>query len=54
MVNEILTTEKTYVSQLNLMVTMFVDKPDSDKPDPEKHTCGLTLDQILQIFANFC
>jgi len=41
-VNEILTTEKTYVSQLSLMVTMFVDKPD----------CGLTPDQILEVFAN--
>jgi len=41
-VNEILTTERTYVSQLLLMVTMFVDKPE----------CGLNPDQILQVFAN--
>jgi len=41
-VNEILSTEKTYVSQLELMVTMFVDKAD----------CGLTQDQILEVFAN--
>ena len=41
-VKEILTTERTYVSQLNLMVTMFVDNPN----------CGLTPSQILQVFAN--
>ena len=41
-VAEILKTENTYVSQLNLMVTMFVDQP----------ACGLTQDQILQVFAN--
>jgi len=42
-VNEILSTEKTYVSQLELMVTMFVDK---------KEGCGLNEDQIFKVFSN--